>query len=378
MKSNKRKINESIDLDEVYDELENQGIRYSANEVGQGVKGINWDINEEDIPLCVAGLLRNKVQLTNVQSVTYDEGEFTEWLENDQNKFDGGYQVSDHTGTTRYFGWNYGGERTKELFIQKKVIFTTKAPVNESTQRKNLREESEDTRPRTSKGTLIGMLTKEVESLAASCNYDEAEFRRKYMLLCFGKHKQYYPVLYKAASNDDDEAFDIISNILKKYDIKSPEEAITESSKKALKAAYNESCSPRAKESKLLEGMNGCFYVIHESPIGYRGRQGWIDDYSELTSDVGSAEQYDTLQEAVDMLYAIEDYVENFNEGEGIRATIQCVNPDDPNQVLEDMAVVDIQKLGGMVDCEPVEGEQNLINCGYLVDDEEPSMGYNL
>lgn len=43
MKSNKRKINESIDLDEVYDELENQGIKYSANEVGQGVKGINWD-----------------------------------------------------------------------------------------------------------------------------------------------------------------------------------------------------------------------------------------------------------------------------------------------------------------------------------------------
>lgn len=365
MKSNKRKINESIDLDEVYDELERQCVKYSANEVGRGVNGINWDINEEDIPLCVAGLLRNKVQLINVQSVTYDEGEFTEWLENDQTKFDGGYQVIDHTGTTRYFGWVFGGERTKELFIQKKVIFTTKAPVTESTQRKNLREESEDTRPRTAKGTLIGMLTNEVESLAASCNYDEAEFRRKYMLLCFGKHKQYYPVLYKAVSNDDDEAFDIMGNILKKYDIKSPEEeAITESKKPEKKA--------------LKEGMNGCFYVIHESPIGYKGRQGWIDDYSELTSDIDSAEQYDTLQEAVDMLYAIEDYVESFNDNEGIRATIQCVNPDDPNQVLEDMAVVDIQKLGGMVDCEPVEGEQNLINCGYLVDDEEPSMGYNL
>lgn len=256
-----------IDMDEVYDELERQCVKYSANEVGRGVNGINWDINEEDIPLCVAGLLRNKVQLTNVRSVTYDEGEFTEWLENDQSKFDGGYQVIDHTGTTRYFGWVFGGERTKELFIQKKVIFTTKAPVTES---------------------------------------------------------------------------------------KKP-------AKKALK-----------------EGMNGCFYVIHESPIGYRGRQGWIDDYSELTSDVGSAEQYDTLQEAVDMLYAIEDYVENFNEGEGIRATIQCVNPDDPNQVLEDMAVVDIQKIGGVVNCDPVSGEQNLINCCYLVDDEEPSMGYNL
>lgn len=285
MKSNKRKINEGVDMeevyytsliskrvdmDEVYDELESQSIKYNATSVARGVEQINWQINEEDIPLCTAGLLRNKVQLTNVQLVTYDEGEFTEWLENDQTQFDGGYQIVDYTGTTRYFGWNYGSERIKELFIQKKVIFTTKAPVTES------------------------------KKLA----------------------------------------------------------------KKSLK-----------------EGMNGCFYVIHESPIGYKGRQGWIDDYSELTSDVGSAEQYDTLQEAVDMLYVIEDYVENFNDGEGIRATIQCVNPDDPNQVLEDIAVFDIQKLGGMVDCEPVEGEQNLINCDYFgfngADEELTEAYYN-
>ena len=265
MKSNKRKINEGIDMDEVYDELESQGIKYAPSTVAQGVEQINWQINEEDIPLCVAGLLRNKVQLTNVQSVTYDEGEFTEWLENDQSKFDGGYQVVDHTDATRYFGWNYGGERIKELFIQKKTIFTTKAPVTES------------------------------KKLA----------------------------------------------------------------KKALK-----------------EGMGGCFYVVHESPIGFKARQGWIDEYSELTSDPDLAEQYDTLQEAVNMLYAIEDYVENFNDNQGIRAAIQCVNPDG-DQVLEDMAVVDIQKRWGVVDCEAVFGEQNLINCGYMVEVSESSMGYN-
>lgn len=255
-----------MDIDEIYDELEDLGINYSAHEVSQAVEGINWKINKEDIPLCVAGLLRNKVQLSNVQLITYDEGEFTEWLENEQSKFDGGYQVVDHTGTTRYFGWNYGGGRIKELFIQKKVIFTTKAPVTESKK-----------------------LTKK----------------------------------------------------------------------------------------NLKEDVGGCFYIIHERPIGYKGYQGWIDEYSELTSDPDSAEQYDTLQDAVDMLYAIEDYVGNFNDGEGIRATIQCVNPD-ADQVVGDMAAVDIRKHWGTVDCEVVLGEQNLINCGYLVKDSGPSKGYNL
>ena len=253
-------------MDEVYDELERQSIKYAASTVARGVEQTNWQINEEDIPLCVAGLLLNKVQLQFVDVVTYDEGEFTEWLENDQDEFDGGYQVMAANQPTRYFGWKYGFEKIQELFIQKKVTFTPNAPVTES---------------------------------------------------------------------------------------KKP-------TKKSIK-----------------EGMGGCFYIIHESPIGYKGRQGWIDEYSELTSDIGSAEQYATLQAAVNMLYAIEDYVENFNDGEGTRATIQRVNPD-ADQVVEDMAVVDIQKRWGVVDCEPVSGEQNLINCGYWVEDSEPSMGYNL
>lgn len=255
-----------IDTDEIYDELEDLGINYSAHEVSQAVEGINWKINKEDIPLCVAGLLRNKVQLTNIQLITYDEGEFTEWLENDQTKFDGGYQVVDHTGTTRYFGWNYGGGGTQELYIQKKTTFTTRKPMTES--------------------------------------------------------------------------------------------------KKPVK-------------KNLKEDVDGCFYVIHERPIGHKGYQGWIDEYSELTSDIDSAYQYDTLQDAVDMLYAIEDYVENFNDGEGIRATIQCVNPD-AGQVVGDMAVVDIQNCCDEVYSEIVSGEQNLINCGYLVKDSGPSKGYNL
>ena len=254
-----------MDIDEIYDELEDLGINYSAPEVSQAVEGINWKINKEDIPYCVAGLLRNKVQLANVQLITYDEGEFTEWLENEQSKFDGGYQVVDHTGTIRYFGWNYGCRRTQELFIQKKITFTTKKPMTES--------------------------------------------------------------------------------------------------KKPVK-------------KNLKEDVGGCFYVIHERPIGHKGYQGWIDEYGELTSDPDSAEHYDTLQEAADMLYAIEDYVENFNDGEGIRATIQCVNPD-ADQVVGDMAAVDIRKRYGTVDCEVVLGEQNLIDCGYLVEDSGPSKGYN-
>ena len=255
-----------MDIDEIYDELEGLGINYSAHEVSQAVERINWKINEEDIPYCIAGLLRNKVQLSNVQLITYDEGEFTEWLENEQSKFDGGYQVVDHTGTTRYFGWNYGGGRTQELYIQKKITFTTRKPMTES--------------------------------------------------------------------------------------------------KKPVK-------------KNLKEDVDGCFYVIHERPIGHKGYQGWIDEYGELTSDPDSAEQYDTLQEAVDMLYAIEDYVGNFNDGEGIRATIQCVNPD-ADQVVGDMAAVDIQNCCGEVYSEVVLGEQNLINCGYLVKDSGPSKGYNL
>ena len=253
-------------INEIYDELEDLGINYSAHEVSQAVERINWKINEEDIPLCIAGLLLNKVQLSNVQLITYDEGEFTKWLENDQTKFDGGYQVVDHTGATRYFGWNYGGGRLKELFIQKKITFTTRKPMTES--------------------------------------------------------------------------------------------------KKPVK-------------KNLKEDVGGCSYVIHERPIGHKGDQGWIDEYGELTSDPDSAEQYDTLQEAVDMLYAIEDYVGNFNDGEGIRATIQCVNPD-ADQVVGDMVAVDIRKHWGTVDCEVVLGEQNLINCGYLVKDSGPSKGYNL
>lgn len=245
-----------IDTDEIYDELEDLGINYSAHEVSQAVEGINWKINKEDIPLCIAGLLRNKVQLSNVQLITYDEGEFTEWLENEQSKFDGGYQVVDHTGTTRYFGWNYGGGRTQELYIQKKTTFTTRKPITESKK-----------------------LTKK----------------------------------------------------------------------------------------NLKEGVGGCSYVIHERPIGYNGYLGWIDEYSELTSDFDSAEHYDTLQDAVDMLYAIEDYVESFNDGEGIRATIQCVNPEDENHDLEDMAIVAIQKRRGVVDRRIVLGKQNLNYCGYGV-----------
>ena len=255
-----------MDINEIYDELEDLGINYSAHEVSQAVERINWKINKEDIPYCIAGLLRNKVQLSNVQLITYDEGEFTEWLENEQSKFDGGYQVVDHTGTTRYFGWNYGGGRTQELYIQKKITFTTRKPMTES--------------------------------------------------------------------------------------------------KKPVK-------------KNLKEDVDGCFYVIHERPIGHTGDQGWIDEYGELTSDPDSAEQYDTLQEAVDMLYAIEDYVGNFNDGEGIRATIQYVNPD-ADQVVGDMVAVDIRKHWGTVDCEVVLGEQNLINCGYLVKDSGPSKGYNL
>ena len=253
-----------IDIDEIYDELEDLGIKYSAHEVSQAVKGINWKINEEDIPYCIAGLLLNKVQLANVQLITYDEGEFTEWLENEQSKFDGGYQVVDHAGTIRYFGWKYGSRRTQELFIQKKVIFTTRKPMTES--------------------------------------------------------------------------------------------------KKPVK-------------KNLKEDVGGCFYVIHERPIGHKGDRGWIDEYSELT-DIDSAEHFDTLQDAVDMLYAIENYVGSFNDGEGIRATIQCVNPED-GQDLGNVAAVDIQKHWGTVDCEVVLGEQNLINCGYLVKDSGPSMGYN-
>lgn len=121
-------------------------------------------------------------------------------------------------------------------------------------------------------------------------------------------------------------------------------------------------------EAILKESVDECFYIIHESPIGYKGRQGWIDDYSELTSDIGSAEQYETLKAAVNMLYAIEDYVENFNNDQGVRATIQRVNPN-ADQVLEDVAVVDIQKRWGVVDCEPISGEQSLISCGYWVED---------
>lgn len=253
-----------IDIDEIYDELEDLGIKYSAHEVSQAIKGINWKINEEDIPYCIAGLLLNKVQLANVQLITYDEGEFTEWLENEQSKFDGGYQVVDHAGTIRYFGWKYGSRRTQELFIQKKVIFTTRKPMTES--------------------------------------------------------------------------------------------------KKPVK-------------KNLKEDVGGCFYVIHERPIGHKGDRGWIDEYSELT-DIDSAEHFDTLQDAVDMLYAIENYVGSFNDGEGIRATIQCVNPED-GQDLGNVAAVDIQKHWGTVDCEVVLGEQNLINCGYLVKDSGPSMGYN-
>ena len=256
-----------MDIDEIYDELEDLGIKYSAHEVSQAVERINWKINEEDIPYCIADLLRNKVQLSNVQLVTYDKGEFTEWLENEQSKFDGGYQVVDHTGTIRYFGWNYGSRGgARELYIQKKTTFTTRKPMTES--------------------------------------------------------------------------------------------------KKPVKKA-------------LKEDVGGCFYVIHERPIGYKGYQGWIDEYSELTSDPDSAEHYDTLQEAVDMLYAIEDYVGNFNDGEGIRATIQCVNPD-ADQVVDDVAAVDIRKHWGTVDCEVVLGVQNLINCGYLVKGSGPLMGYSL
>lgn len=187
----------------------------------------------------------------------YDTLQTDAWFDYSvQSKFDGGYQVVDHTGTIRYFGWNYGGGRTQELYIQKKTTFTTRKPMTES--------------------------------------------------------------------------------------------------KKPVK-------------KNLKEDVGGCFYVIHERPIGYNGYLGWIDEYSELTSDFDSAEHYGTLQEAVDMLYAIEDYVESFNDGEGIRVTIQCVNPEDENRDLEDVAIVAIQKRQGVVDCRIVLGKQNLNYCGYRV-----------
>ena len=325
-----------MDIDEIYDELEDLGIKYSAHEVSQAVEGINWKINQEDIPLCVAGLLLNKVQLTNIQLITYDEGEFTEWLENDQTKFDGGYQVIDHTGTTRYFGWNYGGGRIKELFIQKKVIFTTKKPMTESKKptKKKLNEH-------------FSSVEEEDDAVEKFCILMNWEVEPEDVLHCV---KNIDGTFTLQISDGTQFTYDPVNDCL------------TESKKPVKK--------------NLKEDVGGCFYVIHERPIGHKGYQGWIDEYGELTSDPDSAEHYDTLQEAVDMLYAIEDYVENFNDGEGIRATIQCVNPD-ADQVVGDMVAVDIRKRWGSVDCEVVLGEQNLINCGYLVKDSGPSMGYN-
>ena len=338
-------------MDEVYDEIEELGIKYSAHEVSQAVKGINWKINEEDIPYCIAGLLRNKVQLSNVQLITYDEGEFTEWLENEQSEFDGGYQVVDHAGTTRYFGWNYGSMRTQELYIQKKTTFTTRKPMTES--KKPVKKALKEGGPRRSFVWADYSELYDIDKMAKI----ENDLTNQIGDFNFIVDREGDGKIALCAGNPiDDESW------LK--------------AKTIFKTAYREARLPRAKESKLSEGVGGCFYVIHESPIGHRGDQGWIDEYGELTSDPDSAEHYETLQEAVDMLYAIEDYVENFNDGEGIRATIQCVNPD-ADQVVGDVAVVDIQNCCGEVYCEVVLGEQNLINCGYLVEDSGPSKGYN-
>ena len=325
-----------MDIDEIYDELEDLGINYSAHEVSQAVEGINWKINKEDIPYCIAGLLRNKVQLSNVQLITYDEGEFTEWLENEQSKFDGGYQVVDPTGTIRYFGWNYGSRRTQELFIQKKTTFTTKKPMTESKKpvKKNLKEH-------------FSSVEEEDDAVEKFCILMDWKVEPEDVLHCV---KNIDGTFTLQISDGTQFTYDPVNDCL------------TESKKPVKK--------------NLKEDVGGCFYVIHERPIGHRGDQGWIDEYGELTSDPDSAEHYDTLQEAVDMLYAIEDYVENFNDGEGIRATIQCVNPD-ADQDVGDMAAVDIRKHWGTVDCEVVLGEQNLINCGYLVKASGPSMGYN-
>ena len=324
-----------MDIDEIYDELEDLGINYSAYEVSQAVERINWKINKEDIPLCVAGLLLNKVKLTNIQLITYDEGEFTKWLENDQTKFDGGYQVVDHTGATRYFGWNYGGGRLKELFIQKKITFTTRKPMTESKkpEKKKLKEH-------------FSSVEEEDDAVEKFCILMNWEVEPEDVLHCV---KNIDGTFTLQISDGTQFTYDPVNDCL------------TESKKPTKK--------------NLKEGVGGCFYVIHERPIGHKGYQGWLDEYSELTSDLDSAEHYDTLQEAVDMLYAIEDYVENFNDGEGIRATIQCVNPEDENPDL--MAVVDIQNCCGEVYSEIVAGEQNLINCGYLVEDSGPSKGYN-
>lgn len=126
----KRHIREArrsyVDIDDVYDEFERQGVHYEATKVARVLDEISWRINTEDVPLCLVALYTHGVNLNSVTTVTYDEDEFAEWLEHDQDEFDGGYQVYMLPGLPRrYFGWYYGDSEITELYIQKKITFST-------------------------------------------------------------------------------------------------------------------------------------------------------------------------------------------------------------------------------------------------------------
>lgn len=127
-----------VSVEEVLEWADDYDIKISKD-LAQKVANVYWDINEEDIPLVVSDLSKAKfkVDFANVKEVTYDEDEFTRWIEKDDHEanYDGGYQVTMKDGTVRYFVWKYGEPIKKEMYktTVTKVTFTSKkSNVNES------------------------------------------------------------------------------------------------------------------------------------------------------------------------------------------------------------------------------------------------------
>lgn len=99
---------------QIFRELEND-YGYTTEQLAP-LSLIEFDINEEDLELCVTKLLMDPDfhhTPNEIKKITYEDESIRHWL--DANGFDGAYKVWFKNGETSYYAWEWGGYELTEI-----------------------------------------------------------------------------------------------------------------------------------------------------------------------------------------------------------------------------------------------------------------------
>ena len=99
---------------QIFRELEND-YGYTTEQLAP-LSLIEFNINEEDLELCVTKLLMDPDfhhTPNEIKKITYEDDSIGRWLT--ANGFDGAYKVWFKNGETTYYAWHYGDEELTEI-----------------------------------------------------------------------------------------------------------------------------------------------------------------------------------------------------------------------------------------------------------------------